>query len=422
MNKLLMFASSALIATSAATAFGQGGNPDLRIRADFRTPHDGSWPDNQSVGHASFRVHSRFGHVYYGGVIRLDDFKFNVQFDYSEVSGVDTQFPGSIYDADYDVYINNSFVGRVDMNAGAPAVGEFTYDSRHPSPPDLPLPPDFPSPVNTFDTVRVFVAAAGAPPTIGSPLPAGTPLFTADLIEEFARGDVNQDREVDLLDYAVLAAHYDPYQVLGEHLGPANGDFSGDNLCTVIDYNTLVANWTSRDPVPPEPAAVAIPCPTIDSQPSRVNVCDSSTATFHVDASSVVAASFGWQVQSITGAWLPLGASPVSLGYATVQASGAQTNELSLTLTGGLAARVRCVITNGCGAGGSTTSVTSMRLGPAGDADGDSIVGLPDLAVLIAHWSLATPAALIAADLDDSGSVGLGDVSTIISHWTASCP
>lgn len=414
-------ASICLAAFALATpAFAQEANPDLRIRADFRTPDDGTWPDNQSVGHAEFRIRSRFGQVYYGGVIRQDEYKFSVQVDFSEASDMATEFPGSIYDTDYDVYINNAFVGRVDMNASQLGFGELRYDSRHAKLPDLPLPAGFPSPVNVGDTVRVFAAAASLP-AIGSPLPSGSPLFESDLVEEFMRGDVNQDGEVDDMDFVVLAANYDPYLVLGPHVGPMNGDFSGDNLSTLADYQVMAQNWTGDGDVPPEPQPAAIPCPTITNQPQRASVCPSAGgATFSVNATGVGALSYRWQVEASGGAWIDVGTGPVALSCGTAFAGGALTSEFSLTLQGCTAARVRVIVSNGCG--GTTSNPATLRIGPAGDANADLVVGIADLARLIQNWSFTSPAALLAADLDDSGSVGLSDVSVVISNWTGVCP
>ncbi|MEZ6243110.1 MAG: GC-type dockerin domain-anchored protein [Phycisphaerales bacterium] len=253
------------LGTLAGSAHAQA-NPDYRVRARFRTAPDASWGANESVGHAEFRVHSRFGHVYYGGVVRADEFKFQVQIDYRDISGFDPEFFASPFNADYDVYINNAFVGRVFMSTEELGLAELVYDSRHPNFPDLPLPENFPDPVELFDVVSVF-PATGAAPEIGAPLPAGDPMFQSELIEEFARGDANMDGKVDEDDYAILASVYDPFHLLGEHVGPMAGDFTADNLADLDDYDTLVANWTDSHDVPPEPEAVATPCAADLAQP-----------------------------------------------------------------------------------------------------------------------------------------------------------
>ncbi len=195
----------------------------------------------------------------FGGVIRLDEFKFSVQLDYRDISDFEPEFFSSPFNTDCDVYINDGFVGRVIMGTEAPGLAELKYDSRHPTFPELPLPADFPEPVEVFDVVSVYPAADSVP-EIGDPLPAGTPLFQSDLVEEFDRGDANMDGKVDEDDYAILSGVYDPFHLLGQHVGPAAGDFTADNLADRADYDTLVANWTGSGDVPLEPAAVATPC------------------------------------------------------------------------------------------------------------------------------------------------------------------
>ncbi len=56
-----------------------------------------------------------------------------------------------------------------------------------------------------------------------------------------------------------------------------------------------------------------------------------------------------------------------------------------------------------------------------GDADGDSAVGLPDIAAIIQQWAqtIAPPGA--GPDLDASGQVGLGDISLVITNWGRVC-
>jgi len=247
----------------AEAAHAQVENADLRIRADFRTSESAAWAPDESVGHADFRIHSRFLQLYYGGVHRNDEFRFVVSVDFTEVSGFPAGFATSEFNTDMDAFINNAFVGRVDMNAQSLGIGKLDYDSRHATPPQLPLPANFPDPVNTGDIVRLFPAALVVP-QIGAPLPSGTPLFESPLGEQFERGDVNQDRDVDLLDFPFLSNNYDPYHVLGNHVGPAAGDFTGDNLADLADYNLFVQNWTGNGNPPNAPTPVAVGCDSID--------------------------------------------------------------------------------------------------------------------------------------------------------------
>ena len=249
----------AIVAGTLSTCAHSQVNPDYRIRAKLRTPADATWGANESVGNADFRVHSRFGHVYYGGVIRSDEFKFKVQIDYRDISGFDTNFLTSTFNSDYDVYINDGYVGRAIMGTEDVGLAELAYDSRHPDFPELPLPAGFPDPVELFDVVSVYFAAPSVP-AIGDPLPVGTPVFQSELIEDFTRGDANLDGKVDADDYAILANVYDPFHVLGEHIGPMAGDFTADNLADRSDYDTLVANWTDSHDIPGEPEPIATPC------------------------------------------------------------------------------------------------------------------------------------------------------------------
>lgn len=242
---------AALGIATVGSALAQEENPDFRIRAKFRGPNDGSWVAGESIGGGDFRIQSRFLHVYYGGVHRLDEFKFKISFDYTGASGFDENYLGSPYDTDYDAYINDGFVGRVFMNTETLGMGEMVYDSRHAEFPELPLPEDFPDPVGPGDVFSVY-PAVGSIPAIGDPLPAGDPLFVTAFEEEFARGDVNQDGKVDEDDFVYLEANFDPSDQFGPHYGPIAGDFTGEERCDMADYDLMVANWTdSHDPPPP---------------------------------------------------------------------------------------------------------------------------------------------------------------------------
>ncbi len=245
---------------SVAPALAQAENGDLRIRADFRLPDSAPWGDGTSVGHAEFRIVSRFMQVYYGGVLRADEYRFTTQIDFTELDDFTTLFAASSYNTNYDVYINDGFVGRVIMNNSGLGIGELQYDSRHPSPPATLIPSTFPDPVNVGDSVSVYIAAATLP-TIGAPRPSSPAFLQSDLVEEFARGDANQDGNVDDDDYSILASNYDPYHRSSNHIGPANGDFTGDNLSDNADYVLFVANWTESQQPPAEPTAVLPPCP-----------------------------------------------------------------------------------------------------------------------------------------------------------------
>ncbi len=53
-----------------------------------------------------------------------------------------------------------------------------------------------------------------------------------------------------------------------------------------------------------------------------------------------------------------------------------------------------------------------------GDANGDNMVGLSDIAVVTSNWGTAGP----AGDLNGDGSVGLADIAVITSNWGNTCP
>ncbi len=53
-----------------------------------------------------------------------------------------------------------------------------------------------------------------------------------------------------------------------------------------------------------------------------------------------------------------------------------------------------------------------------GDADGDGLVGLSDIAAVINGWGSSGP----SGDLDNDGSVGLSDVAVVVNNWGAACP
>ncbi len=56
-----------------------------------------------------------------------------------------------------------------------------------------------------------------------------------------------------------------------------------------------------------------------------------------------------------------------------------------------------------------------------GDADGDGVIGLADLAIVITHWGISgVPGQL--GDLNHDGSRGLGDVARVIANWGETCP
>lgn len=217
---------------STATMAATVERPDFRIRADFR---DSS---NTSIGNSDFRVQSRFLQLYYGGVTRNDEFKFDVQFNDADLANLSLDVLLRKTGAASDYLVGSLLtdnVGFVDQ----------TWKSRFHAgdEPDLPLPFDFPEPIGAGDVVKIFNHASN------------TRLFTATFEEEFVRGDVNQDKKVDDIDFAFLVANFGRPGV-----GPTNGDFTGDNFANLADYNVFAQNFT-EDPalLSPPPAAVPLP-------------------------------------------------------------------------------------------------------------------------------------------------------------------
>jgi hypothetical protein len=56
-----------------------------------------------------------------------------------------------------------------------------------------------------------------------------------------------------------------------------------------------------------------------------------------------------------------------------------------------------------------------------GDLDGDGIIGLADLAVLLAHYDVASGMTYADGDLDGDGDVDLADLATLLSVYDTAC-
>ncbi|HVZ94614.1 MAG TPA: PKD domain-containing protein, partial [Phycisphaerales bacterium] len=69
--------------------------------------------------------------------------------------------------------------------------------------------------------------------------------------------------------------------------------------------------------------------------------------------------------------------------------------------------------------GYGTLTVVCVPVCP-GDANGDGIIGLADIAVLIQHWTQSVLPGT-NGDVSGNGSVGLDDVAIVIQHWNQSC-
>lgn len=216
----------------SVTAFAAGAeSPDFRIRADLDDAL------GQSVGNATFRIKSRFMQVYYGGVTRNDEYRFSVQLDSLSLDHLDLDVFLDVGLAGGDYFLGSflaSDAGLLDVN--------FRSRWHVGDEPDLPLPTDFPELVDVGHLVKIF--------------DTGTHelLFSAALEEEFLRGDVNQDKKVDELDFVYLEQNFGSLNAIG----PANGDFTGDNRSNIEDYNVFALNFTG-DKLPPPPSAVPLP-------------------------------------------------------------------------------------------------------------------------------------------------------------------
>lgn len=55
-----------------------------------------------------------------------------------------------------------------------------------------------------------------------------------------------------------------------------------------------------------------------------------------------------------------------------------------------------------------------------GDLDGDGLVGLSDIAIIVNNWGASTLPGL-NGDADGDGSIGLGDIAVVVQNWGANC-
>lgn len=67
-----------------------------------------------------------------------------------------------------------------------------------------------------------------------------------------------------------------------------------------------------------------------------------------------------------------------------------------------------------------TADVCAMQAPCPGDANGDRMVGIADLAIMIQQW--AQSGAGLPGDVDGNGMVGLSDVALAIQNWGSVCP
>ena len=120
-----VFTASMLVAVAQA----QVENPDFWIRAKFRDSAD------ESVGNATVKVKSRFLQQYYGGVTRLDEYRFQLEIDSLQYAN-----------KSIDVKVDDFFVGTHAINSSGFLDVTYRSDFKPEDAPDLPLPANFPDP------------------------------------------------------------------------------------------------------------------------------------------------------------------------------------------------------------------------------------------------------------------------------------
>jgi hypothetical protein len=383
-------------AALVAPAFGQT-TADYRIRADFRTPSGTGWAADESVGNADFRVHSRFLAVYYGGVMRQDDFTMSVQISFDAISGFATNFPTSSYNSDYDVYFNNFYMGRAVMGQSTTGIAELTYKSRHPDAPERPVPANWPSPIEVGTTVRVFFAS-GAAPTFGDPIPAtGSPIFTSTMQEKWARGDVNQDGHVNGTDFATFSAQFDPANLTGPPIGPTRGDFTGDNRSDAADYAIMAQNWDGSSAIPPLPTV----CLDNPAAPTSRTACIGGSASFTTAGVGTGTFTYQWRKNgvNISNATNPTARSAtLNIPSASLSSAGTYT----------------CLVTNSCGSVASAAATLTVC---AADYNCSGANTTQDIFDYLTSWFAAEP----RADIDGVSGLAVGDIFDFLTAWFAGC-
>ncbi|MCA9240951.1 MAG: hypothetical protein KDA37_12160 [Planctomycetales bacterium] len=226
-------AAGSLVQPSVALA--QEENPDFKILAKFRDAND------ESVGHARVRVKSRFLQVYYGGVSRKDEYRFELQLDSQQYAN-----------RSFDFLVDDYFVGTHTVDGAGFLDLTYRSDFKPDDAPDLPLPTDFPDPIDVGNTAWVLDSLTGEV------------VLSSVFGEEFRRGDSNEDGSVDLDDYNVRRDGYG-----ANYLGPANGDYNGDGRVNGADYTLWRDNASSPGALAaitqgvPEPTAGLLACPLL---------------------------------------------------------------------------------------------------------------------------------------------------------------
>ncbi|MFN0137045.1 MAG: immunoglobulin domain-containing protein [Phycisphaerae bacterium] len=135
-------------------------------------------------------------------------------------------------------------------------------------------------------------------------------------------------------------------------------------------------------------------------------------------------AAVAWGSDPMTFQWrrngLPLTDGTTPSGSVS---SGANSATLRITSVGPAdVAAYDVVATNPCGDVTSATAhLTVTRAECAGDLDGNGVVELPDLAILLTQFGCNTAEAGCSADIDVDGSVGLSDLAVLLAAFGTPC-
>jgi hypothetical protein len=154
--------------------------------------------------------------------------------------------------------------------------------------------------------------------------------------------------------------------------------------------------------------------PWIANQPdSRMAACGSD-AHFHFS----VTQGYGVQVYEWRNDGLPLVEGPTGTGSTII----IDENNLDILNVGpDDEGAYDCVITNACGSDASNLATLTLSDCCAGDLNGDSIVGLNDLAILLAYFGQAAGANYADGDVDTDGNVDLSDLAMLLAAFGSVC-
>lgn len=202
-----------------------------------------------------------------------------------------------------------------------------------------------------------------------------------------------------------------------------NGRISGANSATLViedaepgdigtDYNCVVTASGSCSTISDD-AAVSVEGPAnILSQPSDLTVDEGDPAVFSISVQNPGAYTYEWRRDGV----------PLSNG-GTI--SGADTP--TLTISAAAAAdegAYNCVVTSALGCvTASASGVLTVNAAPDDcpeDLDGDGVVGLSDLSILLTNFGL--PGGPADGDITGDGVIDLADLSALLTAFGTTCP